>query len=66
MARVIGAVGEPDLTEEERAQGFEVVWADSLTSAIETLEKDRPKNYEGKFIRQRDLAILGAANRKTS
>ncbi len=49
--------GEPDFTEKELRQGFRIEWFE-LDDAIKTVEKDEPRNYEGKFIQQRDLAFL--------
>ncbi len=44
-------------TEEEKAGGFELVWL-TLDEAIDALKNDKPTDYEGKFIRQRDLIFL--------
>ena len=60
LARVVGEKGQPDFTEEEIAGGFSIVWV-SLDEAIETLKKDEPNDYEGKFIRVRDLCFLEEA-----
>lgn len=60
-ATQVGEVGEPDFTEEEKADGFEVVWADDLNAAIALLEADQPDNYGGAFMRSRDLKFLQAA-----
>lgn len=49
--------GTPNFTEKELEQGFEVHWM-SLEEAINTVESDIPKNYEGKFIQKRDLFFL--------
>lgn len=61
IARQVGERGVPDFTEEERQEQFSVIWADHIDSAISLLEQDAPTNYEGKFIRKRDLAVLKAA-----
>ena len=49
--------GRQGLTEKERSQGFKLVWL-SPDDAIAQLKKDKPKNYEGKFIQERDLRFL--------
>lgn len=60
-ANQVGEKGEPDFTEKELKEHFSIVWTDDLDSAITLLEKDEPTNYEGKFIKVRDLAFLRAA-----
>lgn len=57
IAEVKEIVAEPKFTEKESAQGFKLLWID-LDEAIDLLEKDEPKNYEGKFIQKRDLILL--------
>jgi len=54
--------GKPNFTEDEIEQGFRIVWL-SLNDAIATISKDTPKNYEGVFIQQRDLAFLKKAEK---
>jgi 8-oxo-dGTP pyrophosphatase MutT (NUDIX family) len=49
--------GSPAFTEEELSQNFKLVWL-SLDEAIFKVEKDKPTNYEGSFIQQRDLVFL--------
>lgn len=58
---VVGDKGEPNLTEEEQADGFEITWAESIDEAIDLLESDHPQVYEGLFIRERDLTFLKTA-----
>lgn len=60
LAKVVGEKGQSDFTEEEIAGGFSIVWV-SLDEAIETLKKDEPNDYEGKFIKVRDLCFLEEA-----
>jgi hypothetical protein len=55
-----GEKGSPDFTEKEIEQGFEIVWV-GLDEAIEIINKDMPDNYEGKFIKIRDLCFLEEA-----
>lgn len=61
-ARLEGEVGTPAFTEEELADGFEVVWADNINAATNLLKADEPQGYEGPLIQQRDVAILKAIN----
>jgi len=49
--------GEPDFTEKELSQGFQVVWM-SLEQAIEVIASDKPTSYDGGFIQKRDLEFL--------
>ena len=62
-AKVVGEKGNTSFTEEEREEGLEPQWMD-LNEAIETLEKDEPNNYVGKFIQQRDLIFLNEARNR--
>lgn len=57
-ATVIGEKGLPDFTEDEIEEQFAIVWADNLVAAIKLLENDNPDDYQGKFIKIRDLALL--------
>jgi 8-oxo-dGTP diphosphatase len=61
MATQVGEKGQPDFTEKELGEQFSIVWADNIDGAISLLEHDEPTNYEGKFIKVRDLALLKAA-----
>ena len=62
-ATQVGEILPPDFTVKERAQGFRVVWADSLPAAVELLSADNPSTYEGRFIQARDLLLLQAVAR---
>ena len=50
------------LEKSEIDEGFKLMWV-SLDDAIRILKKDKPQNYEGKFIQQRDLAFLEEAKK---
>lgn len=63
LARQVGEQQQNSLTDKEREDGFEVVWAQDLDGAIAMLEADSPEGYDGKRIKPRDLAILRAAKR---
>jgi 8-oxo-dGTP pyrophosphatase MutT (NUDIX family) len=54
--------GEQHLEQDEINDGFELVWL-TLDEAIKTLKKDKPQNYEGKFIQERDLVFLEEAEK---
>jgi len=54
------SIGKQKLEESEIDEGFQLVWL-SLNNAIRKLEKDKPTNYEGEFIRKRDLVFLKKA-----
>lgn len=60
LAKLVGDKGQPDFTEKEINDGFLILWV-SLDEAIEILKKDTPDNYEGKFIKVRDLCFLEEA-----
>ena len=57
LAKLVGKKGKPSFTEKEIADGFRVLWV-SLDKAIEIMKNDQPDNYEGKFIKSRDLCFL--------
>lgn len=59
VAKLVGKKGEPDFTKEEIADGFEIKWL-SLPDAIKALENDNTDDYQGKFIKIRDLTALKA------
>lgn len=62
-AQLIGDKGEPDFTDEERAEGFEVAWHKNIDAAIAAMVSVQPP--EGDlgvlFMQRRDKAILQAA-----
>ncbi len=60
-ATQVGEKSDPDFTEKELREQFSIVWADDIDSAIALLQQDEPTNYEGKFIKVRDLTLLKAA-----
>lgn len=61
-AELLGEKGQPDFTKDELENQFSIVWAGNIQSAVKILETDNPDDYEGKFIKKRDLAILKAAS----
>ncbi|KKU09836.1 MAG: hypothetical protein UX13_C0029G0004 [Candidatus Woesebacteria bacterium GW2011_GWB1_45_5] len=54
--------GSPSFEQGEIDEGFRLVWL-SLDDAIAQLRKDKPLNYEGKFIKERDLRFLEEGKR---
>lgn len=65
-AQQAGELDPPEFTEEEIADGFEIIWLKNIDAAIDTIEQDRPNNYTGRFIQARDLAFLKAAKQLES
>lgn len=67
LARVVGNKGTPDFTEQERSEGFEIVWAKNINEAIYLLESSAttadPKALNITFMRLRDVAIAEKAKR---
>jgi ADP-ribose pyrophosphatase YjhB (NUDIX family) len=62
-ADLLGEQGQNQLEEDELADGFVPVWM-SLEDAIKTLESETEiTNYDGKFIRMRDLFLLKEVKR---
>jgi 8-oxo-dGTP diphosphatase len=61
LAAQVGSQQPTAFTDEERAEGFKVVWADTIDAAIYLLEQDHPDNYDGLFIQLRDLTFLRVA-----
>ncbi|PIZ82089.1 MAG: ADP-ribose pyrophosphatase [Parcubacteria group bacterium CG_4_10_14_0_2_um_filter_41_6] len=62
LAKKLPSIGEQQLTTEEIEHGFQLLWI-PIDEAIQSLELDRPSDYEGKFIRLRDLAFLRKAKK---
>ena len=54
--------GEPHFDKGEVREGFGLSWS-TLGDAIEILKNDKPKDYEGWFIQQRDLTFLEEARK---
>lgn len=61
LAKVVGEKGDPNFTEKEISEGFEIVWVDDIGSAIELMKTGKPSNYEGGFILKRDILFLESA-----
>jgi ADP-ribose pyrophosphatase YjhB (NUDIX family) len=61
LARCQGELVAPQLTGDERAEGFRTEWADDLDAAIRLVAGDAPNSYDGRLSQARDLAFLLAA-----
>lgn len=59
-AKVKETKREPSFTKKEKDHGFKLIWI-TLDEAINLIKKDKPNNYEGKFIVKRDLLFLKKA-----
>ena len=62
IAYVKGEKNSPEFTEEEINENFELIWV-SVNEAESLLEHDSPKDYEGKFIVDRDLTFIQEARK---
>lgn len=62
LAKQIGTAGAPDFTEKELSEGFEIVWAKDIKTAIELLNNDDSQDYGSRFISLRDHTFLVAAS----
>lgn len=60
LAKVVGEKGKSNFTEKEASQGFNMMWV-TLDEAVKILNEDMPNNYEGKFIKARDIILLNKA-----
>ena len=62
LAKQTGEKGFPHFTDEERANGFEIVWAKDIDEAITFLKESKAGDYYGtSSILRRDLTLLLAA-----
>jgi len=57
LTEVIGSKGEPSFTEREKELEFLILWV-SMDEAIKILEEEKPEDYQGKFILDRELSFL--------
>lgn len=54
--------GDVSYTQEEIDNGFTLKWLD-YDEAVNALENDDPTDYQGQFVRLRDLALLKASGK---
>lgn len=57
FSEIVGEPKELKLEQDEIDAGFELQWI-PFDQVVKTLENDKPMDYEGNFIRLRDLAII--------
>ncbi len=63
IANVVGDLVPPDFTDNEKSDGFQIVWA-SLDEALQIFEAEgNVEDYEGKFINARELTFLREAKK---
>ncbi len=62
LAHVVGPKGTPQFTEEELADGFQILWV-PLNEAIQLAQDANTEAYEGTFIVPRELVLLREAER---
>ena len=60
LAKMVGEKGTPDFTQSEKDRDFGIVWV-SYPEAIELLKESKPIQFEGEYIKPRDLAFLEEA-----
>lgn len=60
IGEIVKHVQEPDFTDEEIEDGFQMKWL-KMEEALEILKNEKPADYEGSFIRVRDLKLLEKA-----
>lgn len=60
LAKVVGEKRDSSFTEKEEKQGFMIIWVNT-DEAVKILYEDEPTNYEGKFIKSRDIILLKRA-----
>jgi len=56
-AEVVGEKGEPAFMDDEIEEGFSVTWV-GFDEAVKILETGQPDDYQGKFIKIRELTFL--------
>lgn len=61
FAEVSGDQGEISRTAFEKLEGHQIVWAQSLSLALQLVETAVPKNRDGKLIQVRDSVFLREA-----
>lgn len=60
LADAVGAVQEPNLTKDERSKGFQQQWV-AIDEAVRLMESDQPHSDSGRFMLERDLTFIRAA-----
>ncbi|MBP6060465.1 MAG: NUDIX domain-containing protein [Candidatus Pacebacteria bacterium] len=65
FGKVVGKKGIPGYTEQEKERNFSVVWV-SYLEAINLFNQSSPKQFEGEYIKPRDLSFLKKAKKYLS
>lgn len=60
LAKMRSKKGAPNFTDEEKSEGFKVIWVE-LKQALRLLDLKQTADYEGKFIEERDFCFLSEA-----
>jgi ADP-ribose pyrophosphatase YjhB (NUDIX family) len=63
-SKVVGEIGAPEFDEGEIADGYSLEWH-PLDRAIKLMENDKPTNYNGKYMLERDLTFLREYAKRT-
>ncbi|MFA6297490.1 MAG: NUDIX domain-containing protein [Candidatus Paceibacterota bacterium] len=56
-AKVVGEKGNPEFTDSEKENGFEIVWV-SKPEALKFLKENETTDIQGSFIKLRDIVFL--------
>ncbi len=64
-AHTVGSRAVVQLTEEEKAAGIKLVWADNLDQAIAMVKAARPESLSARFIQRRESLLLNEALHQT-
>lgn len=62
FAKVVGQKGEPNFTESEKDRKFGVLWV-SYDEALKLMEESTPVQFEGEYIKPRDIAFMKEAKK---
>lgn len=63
LAKTTSDQFKPNFTEDEIGEGFQLIWI-GLNEAIEKQKNCKPKDYQGAFIKVRELTFLEEAKKK--
>jgi len=60
LAKTVGEIGKPEYEKKEIKEGMIPLWV-SIEKAMELIKKDKPDDYQGRFIKMRDATFLKEA-----
>jgi 8-oxo-dGTP pyrophosphatase MutT (NUDIX family) len=63
IVKVVGKKGTPNLTEDEIAEGYEIVWV-PFETALEKVKANNATFYSAPYIKARDLGALKTLGKK--